>query len=117
MSPLYNSSRGGKSETIAPGFSQQPGGLFRLPLPEPHRRRPAITDGEYHAFIYDVAVLPAYQRHGVGTLILKNLLSRLRVWRVMLVAAIDVQPFYAREGFAPYGDVMAKLDRAQLQPK
>ncbi len=74
----------------------------------------AISDGEYHAFIYDLAVHPAYQRHGVGTLVMHNLLDRLPVWRVMLVAASDVQPFYARFRFVPYSDVMAQLNGDRL---
>jgi len=32
----------------------------------------------------------------------------------MLVADIDVQPFYAKLGFQPYGDVMARLDPGRL---
>jgi GNAT superfamily N-acetyltransferase len=74
----------------------------------------AITDGEYHAFIYDVVVDPAYQRRGLGTMLVQSLLDRLPVWRTMLVAGPDVQPFYARLGFAPYPEVMARLDRDKL---
>jgi len=74
----------------------------------------AITDGEYHAFVYDVVVDPSYQGRGLGTKIVQSLLDRLPVWRTMLVAAPDVQPFYARVGFAPYPDVMARLDRTWL---
>src|SRR5690349_6175056 len=39
----------------------------------------AITDGEYHALIYDVAVHPEYQRQGLGRRIMRNLLDRLPV--------------------------------------
>ena len=74
----------------------------------------AISDGEYHACVYDVAVLPAYQRRGVGRLVMENLLERLPVWRVLLVAAVDVQPFYSQQGFALYPDTMAKLDWGRL---
>jgi GNAT superfamily N-acetyltransferase len=70
----------------------------------------AITDWEYHALIYDVAVHPDYQGQGFGKTMLESLLSRLKVWRVMLVADGDVQPFYERSGFQPYPDLMAKLD-------
>ena len=74
----------------------------------------AITDGEYHAFVHDVAVHPAYQKRGLGGKLMQSLLDRLPVWRTMLVASADVQPFYARFGFAPYPDVMARLDRGRL---
>jgi len=70
----------------------------------------AITDWEYHALIYDVAVHPEFQGQGFGKAMLGSLLSRLKVWRVMLVAGADVQPFYERSGFKPYPDVMARLD-------
>jgi ribosomal protein S18 acetylase RimI-like enzyme len=74
----------------------------------------AITDGEYHALIYDVAVLPEYQRHGIGRRMMQELLDRLPVWRVMLVADEDVQGFYRGLGFENYPDVMAKLDWERL---
>jgi aralkylamine N-acetyltransferase len=74
----------------------------------------AITDGEYHAVIYDVAVDPDYQATGIGRRMMEELLRELRVWRVMLVAAEDVRGFYAGFGFAPYPDVLAKLDPERL---
>ena len=46
----------------------------------------ALTDGEYHAVIYDVAVHPTYQGRGIGRHMMEQLLERLSVWRVMLVA-------------------------------
>jgi len=74
----------------------------------------AITDGEYHAFVYDVAVHPEYQGHGVGKELMSRLLSELKVWRVMLVADQQVQGFYMQFGFGLYDDVMAKCDRQWL---
>jgi len=74
----------------------------------------AITDGEYHALIYDVAVLPEFQGQGIGRRMMKELLDRLPVWRVMLVADEGVQGFYSGLGFEKYPDVMAKLDWQRL---
>lgn len=74
----------------------------------------AITDGEYHAVIFDVAVRPDFQRRGIGRRMMESLLGRLPVWRVLLVADAGVQPFYRRFGFEPYDDVMARLDRRRL---
>jgi len=74
----------------------------------------ALTDGEYHALIYDVVVHPDCQRQGIGSAMLHALLARLPVWRVMLVADHDVQPFYSQLGFARYGDVLARLDWERL---
>ncbi len=74
----------------------------------------ALTDGEYHATIYDVVVDPEYQRRGVGSRVMSELLARLPVWRVLLVAGREVQPFYRRLGFESYDNVMARLDRTRL---
>jgi ribosomal protein S18 acetylase RimI-like enzyme len=75
----------------------------------------AITDGEYHGLIYDVAVHPDYQRQGVGRHMMEELLSRMPVWRVMLVADDGVQEFYRRLGFESYPDAMVRLDWARLR--
>jgi aralkylamine N-acetyltransferase len=74
----------------------------------------ALTDGEYHATIYDLVVDPNYQRQGIGTRLMTELLGRLPVWRVLLVADPKVQPFYRRLGFDTYDDVMARCDRSKL---
>lgn len=74
----------------------------------------ALSDGEYHTLIYDVAVHPACQRQGIGRRLVESLLERLPAWRTMLVADEEVQPFYARLGFASYPDVMARLDWGRL---
>ena len=74
----------------------------------------ALTDGEYHATIYDVVVDPEYQRKGVGSRVMSELLARLPVWRVLLVAGREVQPIYRRLGFESYDNVMARLDRTRL---
>jgi ribosomal protein S18 acetylase RimI-like enzyme len=74
----------------------------------------ALTDWEYHALIYDVAVHPDFQRSGIGTRLIENLLERLPVWRVMLVAADDVQAFYARLGFSRHPEALARFDWSRL---
>lgn len=74
----------------------------------------AITDSEYHAFVYDVAVHPDFQGRGVGKSLMTRLLSQVSVWRVMLVADGEVQGFYRQFGFAPHSDVMATFDAQRL---
>jgi ribosomal protein S18 acetylase RimI-like enzyme len=74
----------------------------------------AITDGEYHAFVYDVAVDPEHQGLAIGKELMSRVLSELKVWRVMLVADPQVQGFYRHFGFGPYENVMAKCDRQWL---
>jgi ribosomal protein S18 acetylase RimI-like enzyme len=74
----------------------------------------ALSDLEYHATIYDVAIHPEYQRRGIGSELMREMLSRLPVWRVLLVADGDAARFYGRLGFKPYSDVLALLDRTKL---
>lgn len=74
----------------------------------------ALSDFEYHATIYDVAIHPEYQRRGIGSQLIREMLSRLPVWRVLLVADGDAARFYGRLGFKPYCDVLALLDRTRL---
>lgn len=74
----------------------------------------ALSDFEYHATIYDVAVDPDYQHRGIGSQLVRELLARLPVWRVLLVADADVQPFYRRLGFTAYDGVMALIDEDRL---
>jgi aralkylamine N-acetyltransferase len=74
----------------------------------------AISDGEYHGLIYDVAVDPRHQRQGVGRRMMEELLRRLPVWRVMLVADETVQVFYRQLGFEPYSNTLPRLDRDRL---
>jgi GNAT superfamily N-acetyltransferase len=74
----------------------------------------AITDGEYHAAVYDVAVDPEYQGRAIGKALMAGVLSELRVWRVMLVADPHVQGFYRQFGFGPRENVLAKCDRQWL---
>lgn len=74
----------------------------------------AISDLEYHAGIYDVAVLPEYQGQGLGREMLAYLLAHLKVWRVILVCDPDVEDFYGKFGFEKMNGVMAKMDRESL---
>lgn len=74
----------------------------------------ALTDWEYHALIYDVAVHPDYQKQGIGQEIMRRVLAELPVWRVMLVAGGDVEGFYARFGFARHPEAMARFDWDRL---
>lgn len=74
----------------------------------------AISDLEYHAGLYDVAVHPAYQGQGLGRQMLEYLLSQLPVWRVFLVCDPDVEDFYRHFGFEKLQGVMARFNPHQL---
>lgn len=74
----------------------------------------ALSDREYHATLYDVAVHPDYQRQGIGARLVNELIAMLPVWRVLLVAEGDVREFYRRLGFESFGNVMGRFDHTRL---
>lgn len=74
----------------------------------------AISDLEYHAGIYDVAVLPEYQGQGLGRQLLEHLLVQLPVWRIVLVCDPEVENFYRKFGFEKLDGVMAKFNGLAL---
>jgi|SRR5579859_6261785 len=74
----------------------------------------ALSDGEYHATVYDVVVAPDLQRRGIGHALMKELLAQLPVWRILLVADGDARRFYQRLGFEPYADILARIDKTKL---
>ena len=74
----------------------------------------ALSDREYHATVYDVAVHPEYQGQGIGTRLMNELMGVLPVWRVLLVADGGAKEFYRRLGFGPFANVMCRFDDAKL---
>ena len=74
----------------------------------------AVSDGEYHATIYDVAVHPVLQHQGIGRRIVREVLARLPVWRILLVADGEAKHFYERLGFHGFTDVMVMIEPTKL---
>lgn len=74
----------------------------------------ALSDGEYYAAIYDVVLLPGYQRQGLGTLMMNHLLEGLPPGSVILFAAPGKEPFYERLGFHRLKTGMGHFPRADL---
>ena len=61
-----------------------------------------VTDGWLHAIIYDVMVLPAYQRRGIGREIMQRLLQKCldaQIGTIQLFCAHGKQAFYEKLGF------------------
>ena len=58
----------------------------------------AISDGAYQAAIYDVAIVPEFQRKGLGTLLLKHILDRVGRYNVILYASPGKEAFYQKLG-------------------
>jgi ribosomal protein S18 acetylase RimI-like enzyme len=60
----------------------------------------ALSDGQYQSAIYDVVVLPKYQKRGVGRLVVESLLKKLpKDSTVLIYVAPGRQLFYERLGF------------------
>lgn len=59
----------------------------------------AISDGEYQAAIYDVAVLPSYQGKGIGKMILQSIVKNIPNCSFILYASPGKENFYEKENF------------------
>jgi len=59
----------------------------------------AISDGEYQAAIYDVAVLPNYQGKGIGKMIIKTIVDNNPDCNFILYASPGKEQFYEKENF------------------
>jgi predicted GNAT family acetyltransferase len=58
----------------------------------------AISDGAYQGAIYDVAVVPEFQKKGIGTIIMNKILERLSGCNVILYASPGKEEFYKKLG-------------------
>ena len=58
----------------------------------------AISDGVFQAAVYEVAVIPAFQHQGVGTVIMRSIFTRLPNCNVILYASPGKEPFYQTLG-------------------
>ncbi len=63
-----------------------------------------LGDGGWYFHVVDMAVLPAYQRRGIGAAVLQTLLDRIAEQAppnpyVTLMADVPGRPLYARFGF------------------
>jgi ribosomal protein S18 acetylase RimI-like enzyme len=71
----------------------------------------AISDGAYQAAIYDCAVLPEFQRKGIGTTIMKNILPRVSHCNIILYAMPGKEGFYQAHGFRKMKTGMAHFKK------
>lgn len=62
----------------------------------------ANTDGVLSAYIPLLEVLPAYQRQGIGSELVRRMLAKLdHLYMVDLLCDPEAQPFYERFGLRP----------------
>jgi GNAT superfamily N-acetyltransferase len=77
----------------------------------------AISDDAYQAAVYDMAVVPEYQRQGIGATIMKHILNRVRHCNVILYAAVGKEPFYEKMGLRRMKTGMALFKEAREMQK
>ncbi|HUN56371.1 MAG TPA: GNAT family N-acetyltransferase [Smithella sp.] len=58
----------------------------------------AISDGAYQAAVYDIAVVPDFQKMGIGRMIMEKILERLSGCNVILYASPGKEDFYRKLG-------------------
>lgn len=74
----------------------------------------AISDGFIQAAIYDVAVLPSYQGHGIGRQIIDRIVSSLPGCNFILYAAPGKELFYEKLKFRRIKTAMALFVKQEI---
>ena len=69
----------------------------------------AISDGEYQAALYDIAVSPDYQGLGIGKIIVQDIINHIPNCNFILYASPGKEKFYEREGFKKMKTGMARF--------
>jgi len=59
----------------------------------------AISDGAYQAAIYDMAIIPKFQKNGLGKTIMKHIISKLPQCNIILYASPGKEEFYKKLDF------------------
>ena len=77
----------------------------------------AISDGQYQAAIYDVAVVPRFQGQGIGKTIVQTIMDRLKHCNLILYASPGKEGFYKNLGFGAMKTGMALFTSAQAMEK
>jgi ribosomal protein S18 acetylase RimI-like enzyme len=73
----------------------------------------AISDGMYQAAIYDVAILPEYQRQGIGKRIISAITDALPGCNFILYASPGKEEFYQKLNFRRMKTGMALFVKAE----
>ena len=69
----------------------------------------AISDGAYQAAVYEMAVVPEFQRQGIGAQIMRAILERLPGCNVILYASPGKEDFYRKLGLRRMKTGMARF--------
>ncbi len=77
----------------------------------------AVCDGEYQAAIFDIVLLPQYQKRGIGKNIIKKLESTLPVDNIILYAVPGKDGFYKKCGYRKMLTGYAKFNDVKSNPE
>ena len=77
----------------------------------------AISDGEYQAAIYDVAVLPDYQGKGIGKMIIQIIVKQTPDCSFILYASPGKEKFYEKVNFRRMKTGMALFISGEIMQK
>lgn len=72
----------------------------------------AFTDGTLTAYVNNVAVLPAYQRRGIGLELVRRLMAGHDRVAFVLHARQEIHPFYRALGFEPAPNMLRRPRRS-----
>ena len=67
-----------------------------------------ISDGVCYGWIHDMAILPEYQKHGLGKRLMEELLIENENLLIGLTSAFGVEEFYYKLGFKKHKTALAK---------
>jgi len=67
-----------------------------------------ISDGVCYGWIHDMAILPEYQKHGLGKRLMEELLNENENLLIGLTSAFGVEEFYYKLGFKKHKTALAK---------
>ena len=77
----------------------------------------AISDGAYQAAVYEMAVVPEFQRQGIGAQIMRAILDRLPGCNVILYASPGKEDFYRKLGLRQMKTGMARFQNPDAMAK
>ena len=77
----------------------------------------AISDGAYQAAVYEMAVVPEFQKQGIGARIMKAILDRLPGCNVILYASPGKEDFYRKLGLRRMKTGMARFQNPDAMAK
>jgi len=74
----------------------------------------AISDGVCQSAVYDVAVVPEFQKQGIGTFIMTRILERLSEFNVILYASPGKEAFYEKLALRKMKTGMARFKNPDI---